>query len=228
MAAMRTWNSMKKSNELIPSSQNADFVDEIGDQSNYSVTLSGSSESYSIGLVDIVNSTRIIANLPQNKVCGYFEIFLNSLSKVIGRFGGVVIKNVGDSLLFTFPNRGKTSSKFGFMSCLECSLSLIEERPLINKILVKEGLPTLNYRVSVDYGSVVTMKSNKSSSIDVIGSPVNMCTKINRMAAVNGIIIGGDLYEMVKDFDDYYFKPGDDYSIGLKNSYPVYSVRRKN
>jgi len=44
----------------------------------------------------------------------------------------------------------------------------------------------------------------------------------------NGIVIGGYLYLMVKSLDDYYFKPMQDYSVGLRYSYPVYSVTRKD
>jgi len=70
------------------------------------------------------------------------------------------------------------------------------------------------------------MKFN-SSSVDLIGTPINICSKINPQAPVNGIIIGGDLHEIVKDFDGYYFKKAEPFSVGLKNSYPIYSLRRK-
>lgn len=40
----------------------------------------------------------------------------------------------------------------------------------------------VDYRISADYGSVVLMKSNNSESVDMIGSPVNMCSKIDHAA----------------------------------------------
>ena len=72
------------------------------------------------------------------------------------------------------------------------------------------------------------MKSNTSDSLDMIGPPVNMCTKINHHAKPNQAVIGGDLYEMVKDFDEYAFKGLPSYSLGFKLSYPVYLLLRKN
>ena len=113
------------------------------------------------------------------------------------------------------------------MSCLECSLAMIEYHDTICKRLTKEGLPPINYRISADYGSVVLMKSNTSESLDMIGAPVNMCSKINYAATKNGSVIGGDLYRMVKKFDDYKFNEVKGFSIGLKHSYPIYKIQRK-
>ena len=107
--------------------------------------------------------------------------------------------------MYYFPESSK-STKYGFMSCIECSLSMIDEHDIICENLKKEGLPFLNYRISVDYGRVVIMKSNNSSSPDLIGPPVNMCAKINHAASSNGAVLGGDLYHMVKGFEDYKFK----------------------
>ena len=195
--------------------------------SDYLVAFSGKSESYCVGMVDMVNSTKITHQMNPEKTVQYYQIFLNSMGSILGRFGGVVIKNVGDSLLYYFPESSKHKRKYGFMSCIEANLAIIEEHTAISNKLLEHGLPSLDYRVSTDYGPCMLMKSNDSSVTDMVGPPMNMCSKINRSAAVNGIIIGSDCYEVVKDFDEYEFKRAGEYSIGLKHSYPLYSVFRK-
>ncbi|MDH3502554.1 MAG: adenylate/guanylate cyclase domain-containing protein [Nitrosopumilus sp.] len=152
---------------------------------------------------------------------------LNSLSKILNRFGGVVIKNVGDCLVYYFPESSKSNRKFGFMACLESCLAMAEHHDDICKILNQNNLPCINYRISADYGSVVLMKSNNSDLIDMIGPPINMCSKINHAAQPNGVVVGGDLHSMVKHFDDYKFKEVKGFSIGFKHLYPVYEVYRK-
>lgn len=195
--------------------------------SDYMVAFSGLAKSYCIGIVDMANSTKISASLNEREWCRYYEIFLNSIAKILPRFGGVVIKNQGDSLLYYFPESSKSQRKYGFISCLECSLAMIEAHDSICKILANETLPCLNYRVSADYGKTVIMNSNNSSSPDLIGPPVNMCSKINHRAENNGFVIGGDLYQVVKDLQDYNFRHETGFSIGLKYAYPIYSVSRK-
>lgn len=195
------------------------------DTPDYMVAFSGLTKSYCVGIVDMVDSTKISAEMNEMEWCRYYEIFLNSMAKILPRFGGKVIKNQGDSLLYYFPETSK-ATKYGFMSCIESSLSMIEEHDAICEILEKEGLPCLNYRVSADYGKVVIMKSNNSSSPDLIGPPVNMCAKINHLAQSNGVVIGGDLYQNVKEINDYRYSQKKGFSVGFKFSYPVYSITR--
>ena len=194
---------------------------------DYLVAFSGKTESYCVGMVDMVNSTKMAATLGNARISGYYQIFLNSMSKILSRFGGFVVKNVGDCLVYYFPESSKANRKFGFMSCLECNLAMIEHHKEICEVLHQNNLPDVDYRVSSDYGSVVLMKSNNSASLDMIGPPVNMCCKINHAATTNGIVIGGDLHSMVKHFGDYRFKEIIGFSLGFKYSYPVYSVERK-
>ncbi|HJJ22782.1 MAG TPA: adenylate/guanylate cyclase domain-containing protein [Nitrosopumilus sp.] len=191
----------------------------------YSVTISDQQQNYCVGLVDMIGSTDIAAKLGHAQIGTYYEIFLNSMSKVLARFGGKIIKNIGDCLLFFFPESTHQNRKFGVMSCLECVLAMTEEHDEIKKKLRDAGLPSMNYRISVDYGNVFVMKSNYSS-IDLIGTPVNICAKINHLAPKNGIIIGGDLYELTKKISEYDFDKLKGISILKKKTYPTYSVRR--
>ena len=199
---------------------------EIMTLSDYMVAFSGRTQNYCVGLVDIVNSTKITAGLGI-KSAKYYEIFLNSMAKILSRFGGFVIKNIGDSLLFYFPESSKSNRKFGFMCCLECCLSMVEAHEKICSRMREEHLPCVDYRISADYGSVILMNANNSNNIDMIGPPVNMCSKVNHSAPINDMIIGGDLYEMVKSFNDYRFKNHKSFSLGFKLDYPLYGVSRK-
>jgi class 3 adenylate cyclase len=150
------------------------------------------------------------------------------MSKIINKFDGKVVKNIGDCLLYYFPSRGNENQEEYLIKCLECSFAMIDSHDFICRQLLKEKLPCLNYRISMDYGNVTLMRSSDSVSVDMIGTPINMCSKINRSAPSNGIIIGGDIREMIKKSHKYEFKQIDGYSVGLKLNYPTYVIRRNN
>src|SRR3990170_4954721 len=95
-------------------------------------------------------------------------------------------------------------------------------------VIKKQKLPSLDYRISADYGEVSIMETNNSSTIDVFGTPVNMCTKINHVAEKNAIVIGSDMYRTVKKIHNYQYQMINSCSVGMKYMYPVYSVSRKN
>ena len=193
--------------------------------SEYLVSFLTQPSSYCVGIVDMVNSTKISAEIGSLRACRYYQVFLNSMSKIISEFGGSVIKNVGDCLVYYFPESGRFDNKYDFTRSIKCGLAMIRSQKHISKQLVDEGLPGIDFRVSADYGSVLMMKSNVSESIDMIGPPLNMCSKINRLAEKNQFVVGGDLFQMVKKLDGYRFKEVKDFSLGFKLSYPVYSVQ---
>ena len=191
------------------------------------ITFSETCLDYCVGIVDIVNSTKITASLPSSKVGKYYSIFLNTMSSVAKKFGAVIVKNIGDSLLYYFPDTLDPMRKYGFMKSLECCLAMVDSHHDINTILHAEKLPSLDYRVSADYGRTSLAKSSVSVDLDIFGPPVNMVAKINHMAAPNTVVIGDDLHRIVKELYDYKFVELMGYSVGFKYQYTIYSVSRR-
>lgn len=192
--------------------------------SDYLVAFSSETQSYCVGVVDMVNSTKIAAILGGSRIAKYYQVFLNSMSKILSNFGGSVIKNVGDCLLYYFPDSNKT--RYDFQDSLECSLAMIDSHDIICEKLKNENLFEVDYRISMDYGTIVKMSVNGSYRMDMIGPTINMCSKINHYAHKNGIVLGGDMYEIVKKLKEYDMKQIGDYSVGFRNSYPMYSLSR--
>lgn len=201
------------------------------------ISFTGSSQNCCISFIDIVDSTRITTTEINDaeKIRKYYSIFINTMAAIIRDFNATIIKNTGDSLLYYFPKTSNNSADdiSAFKEVFECGLTIIEASPIINTKVQEEGLSSLNYRISADYGRVETARSMTSTSDDLFGPTVSLCAKINSMAAINGMVIGSDLYQMTRSsFDnDYYFSKIGKYQINeLKfQQYPVYSViRNKN
>ena len=191
--------------------------------SDYLVAFSTQSQKYCVGYVDIVNSTKISATISPEKLSAYYEIFLNSMSKIIGMYGGKVIKNIGDCLLFYFPESNQSISE-GMKNCLDCGIAMVNSQSIISEKVKSKKLPSLNFRVSADYGTVILMNTNTSDQIDLIGPPVNMCAKINHCAGYNEFVIGNDLRQYVQKFNGYGFQEIESCNVGFKQSYPVYRI----
>lgn len=191
-----------------------------------------SSGYYCVCIVDMVNSSQITAKIADgNKIRKYYEIFLNAMAALAKNFGAKVIKNVGDALLFYFPDTSNTGNVTAFKEVLECCTAIIAAHEFINIRLEAEALPPVSYRISVDYGRVEVATTVTSGTEDLFGPTVSMCAKINSQAEPNGIVIGGDLHEIMKRFSfrEYSFEGVEKKQpIGIRYSYPVYSVVRKD
>ncbi len=190
------------------------------------VSFSGIRETFAVGFVDIVNSTNITARLSQDKASLYYSTFLNSMSVIVKACGGVVIKNIGDGLMFSFQEIPNDSKNKIFVNMLECGLNMVYRREMINEKLAQVDLPEINYRISADYGSLLVADSKTSFNKDLFGTPVNSSYKINHAAYPNSMVIGQNLYQNLQDLEGYDFRKVDACILLANKKYEVYEVNR--
>ncbi|MHA7646520.1 adenylate/guanylate cyclase domain-containing protein [Nitrosopumilus sp. S4] len=187
---------------------------------NNMISFDGISENYCIGVVDVVNSTQKIARLSKEQACSFYSVFLNTVGYIIENNGGKVVKNTGDGILFYFPNIAITGDL-----PLKCGTKILEATEMINNILKKKKIPAMHYRVSLDYGPVMIAKYATSSCKDVFGSTVNLCAKINHLAKPDQLVIGADLYQIIKKSTSFNFDKVAEFQSALKHDYTVYSAK---
>ena len=188
------------------------------------ISFSGRYSDYCVCFVDMVDPTKITAQLSKTKACMYYATFLNAMAKIVTDYGGNVVKNVGDSLLYYFSDENRKLKNYVFSEVLHCGLAMIESHNYVNELTAKENLPPVQYRISADYGIVMIANQANSKNKDIFGIPVNLCAKINHYAKPMSMVIGGDLFQIVKSYKPFHFIPLTSYSNGLKLDYPVYSV----
>jgi hypothetical protein len=122
------------------------------------------------------------------------------------------------------------------MDVIECGITMLAAGNVINTKLTKENLSAVTYRISADYGMVELAKLKTSQQEDLFGPTMNLCAKINSKAPANVMVIGGDLYLVLKSLSsspsfkksDYRFKEVKGHSIaGFVHEYPAYTVTSK-
>jgi len=180
------------------------------------------SQNYCVGVVDVVNSTQNIARLSKEQASTFYSVFLNTVGYVIQNNSGKVVKNMGDAILFYFPKHSTTTVNYNIP--LDCGTKILQATDMINKIYKKRNISEIHYRISLDYGPLMIAKYVTSSCRDIFGPTVNICSKINYLAKPDQLVLGGDLYQIVKKSKDYKFIELAEFQSALKQDYPVYSV----
>ena len=214
-------------NLMLKNSENNLKQNIVSDDENeeFHVSVLGSQKQLCVGIIDIVNSTKTVARLPQNKYSIYYEIFLNHMGKIIYQFNGKILKTLGDGILFYVPETVNSERIFGFLDCIESGFAMIESHEKLNQSLVSEALPSINFRISFDYGPVTMMKTSEWI-LDLLGPTINICSKINHLCETNDMVIGSDLYEQIKGISEYKFEKAGNTSLGLKQDYQFYKVKK--
>lgn len=198
--------------------------------SDEEVTFSGKRQNYCVCYIDMINSTKITDEMSESNIGKYYSIFLNAMAIIAKNFGGKIMKNAGDCLIFYFPASSESSEELVFKDIIECCLTMTLAHDAINARLSKQNLPALNYRISADFGKLEVARSVTSNSEDFFGSTMNLCAKINAKALPNGIVIGEGLHRILKSFtfyNSYNFEEIGSYSMINKKDYPFYSVTSK-
>jgi two-component system, OmpR family, response regulator ChvI len=225
---MSKGSSSSNSDRKIGSNDNQSIFDLASEE----ICFLAHSQNCCVCFVDMVNSTKITAEISDHqKVRQYYSIFINTMAVLAKNYGAKIIKNAGDALIFYFPETSDPTNELVFNRAFECFNTMILAHDIINVKLHSENLPSVSYRISADYGGVEVATSTSSKSEDLFGSTMNICAKINSMAKPNGIVIGGDLHQLVRSFsfsNEYEFGEVRGYSVGFKSTYPVYAVVAKN
>ena len=202
--------------------------------SSKNVRFSGVTIKSCVGFIDLVDSTKNIATMDNlESIRKYYSTFINSISKIVKSYGGKVLKNIGDCILFYFPKTSDINDTNSFQKAIECDFKILEERYKINDELARKHLPPFNFRMSLDYGVLDLALVGDYSQTDLFRSTLNLCSKINSssLSIQNEIIIGDRLYKVLKSsniVNNYYFINNGEYKITETNRYPTYNIRRIN
>lgn len=201
--------------------------DVIKQQKDILLQFSQYSSNYCVCFVDIVGSTKLTAKLSDMETSKFYSIFLNSAATTITQNHGVVVKNIGDALLYYFP-KTDSDEQAPFEEMLQCCMALIEARQTINKTLSTENLPEVSYRISAMFGPVRVAIVATSAIDDIFGSTVNTCSKINSLAKPNTLVVGESLYAKLREIKEYSFEQVSYYTIDVENKFAVYLVSKKS
>ncbi len=202
--------------------------------SSKGIRFSGDSIKSCVGFIDLVDSTKNTITMDSLELIRkYYSTFINSTSEVVKSYNGKVIKNIGDCLLFYFPKTTDVNNIRAFKEVIECGFKILDERYIINQELSKQHLPPFNYRISIDYGVLDLALVGDYSQMDLFGSTINLCSKINSSLSIpNDITIGDNFYRILKSFpaivNNYNFINNGEYRITESNRYSTYIVKTKN
>lgn len=165
------------------------------------------SQNHCVGIVDMINSTKATSELSEAQIDEFYSIFLGSMDSCVSSFGGTSIKNMGDALLFSFPDNSLTyAGKSSFERAIECCMAMIRANGEIRSAFKEKSLQPIRYRISAAYGPVRIAKLSASAINDIFGHTVNLCAKINCLAPADGLIIDEFLYKKARLLDGYLFR----------------------
>lgn len=180
--------------------------------------------------IDLVGSTKMSMTLSIDKLSAIVRAFAEETSLIISMYGGYVLKYVGDAVLAFFviedeSRVGRENKDAGIAYSLQssnaitCAYTMIQVvQKGINPILNQYDYPELKVRIGIDFGEVGVVQYGididkldgkailTRPHIDMIGPTISIAVKMTSIGRPDQIVIGQNLYDMLKDVQKKTFK----------------------
>lgn len=164
----------------------------------------GEIRTVTVLFTDVRNFTNLCENLQVEDIIKFLNSYLNNVTQVVHKYGGVVNKFIGDAVMAIFEPSKYEDDKFSGPELKAISAAL-EIHQSFDKAIQESGVRVLRpiqvgIGIGINTGSAVlgTIGSKARMEFTVIGDTVNIASRLSMMAGIGVTLIGADTYEKLK------------------------------
>jgi class 3 adenylate cyclase len=157
--------------------------------------------------VDMAGSTQMSHDLPSLNLALIIQIFSQEVSLSIEKFGGYVLKFMGDAVIGLFPS--DYDQKKAIINSLDCARYIQKVmRKGINPVFKKHSIPEIAVKIGIEYGSALVLLYGKNIAhayIDLIGFSISIAAKITSLSFPGEVIVGENIFHNLDEDQKKYF-----------------------
>lgn len=161
-----------------------------------------------IMFADVAGSMKLFDELGDIKAKEYITACLSLVGKIADRYGGKVIKTIGDAIMYRFT---EVDSAVHATCEIQNNLELLNNTPT---------QPKLSVRIGLHYGSVILDKNG-----DIFGDAVNIASRIADIAQAKQIMVTEQIVQHLKTVPPYMYRQFDQTAVkGKREALNVYEI----
>ncbi|ABK77471.1 adenylate cyclase [Cenarchaeum symbiosum A] len=183
----RVWGALRKGYE---------YSGPFDESENYLRSHVFSKIEMGVMYVDLVGSTDMTLELPEEKIATIISSFAQEMAYVVRRYGGFVLKFVGDAVIAFFAGGDSLRIADTVVECAKSMITAVKDG--INPILNQYDYPDLRIKVGIDHGRALVVRYGADEArapVDLIGPVLNIAAKIQSHAKPGQVLIGIDVYD---------------------------------
>jgi class 3 adenylate cyclase/tetratricopeptide (TPR) repeat protein len=157
----------------------------------------------SILFIDLINFTPYVERADPELVRGMQTGFFSTARRVVGQYGGVVEKYIGDAVMALFG--APVATETDALRCVRAGLEL--QRVLAD--YAPPGADGLRFRVGVATGEALvdTAAARDGGQAIVAGDVVNTASRMQSVAPPGGVLVCGTTYALTREAIRYAAQP---------------------
>ena len=188
--------SNKLSKYLSPQLYNSIFT---GEQE---VELASQRKKLTVFFADIADFTETTEKMESEDLTALLNQFLTEMSKVALAYGATIDKYDGDRIMAFFGDPGTRGLKEDALVCVKMALAMQQRMHELGDIWLSMGIEEpLRCRMGIHTGycTVGNFGSEDRMDYTIVGSTVNLASRLEHEAPVGGILISNETHALVKD-----------------------------
>jgi class 3 adenylate cyclase/HAMP domain-containing protein len=176
---------------------------------------------------DIVSFTSTTDTMEAEDLSEILNLYLNEMSQIALQYGATIDKFIGDAVMVFFGDPKTLGDRQDAVSSVKMALAMKNRLEELGELWLSKGITkpfSSRMGIHTGYCTVGNFGSEERMDYTVIGSSVNLASRIESSAKPNQILISEETYLLVKDEINCSFA-GEVAMKGLTNSVKVYEVK---
>ena len=151
---------------------------------------------------DIKNFTSTAENLQPEDLTKYLNEYFSEMTKIALNHGATIDKYIGDSMMVFFGDPETKGEREDARVCVEMAIKMQERMSELRKKWLHEGFSEpfeIRIGINTGYCNVGNFGSDQRLTYTIIGGEVNVASRLESVADVNGLFLSYETYVHVQD-----------------------------
>jgi len=151
---------------------------------------------------DIKGFSAMSEELPLEQLTRMLNTYLSEMTRIAERHGGTVDKFIGDAVMVFFGDPTSKGSKEDATACVAMAIEMQKHMKLLRQRWKREGIDQkLEIRIGINTGYVTVGNFGTDTRLDytILGTDVNLASRLESAARPGHILISQSTFELVKE-----------------------------
>lgn len=151
---------------------------------------------------DIRNFTETTDQMETEDLTDLLNNYLEEMSQIALKHGATIDKYIGDAIMIFFGDPESQGESADALACVEMAIEMRERIRVLQKIWMDKGISRpfhIRMGINTGYCTVGNFGSNERMDYTIIGSQVNLASRLESAAEPDQILISHETHSHVKD-----------------------------
>ena len=151
---------------------------------------------------DIKDFSQLSEELEAETLTGVLNTYLSEMSKIVKQYGGTIDKFMGDGIMVIFGDFNSNGIKNDTVRCVSMAIAMRKRMKILQREWVNQGIErALEIRMGINTGycTVGTFGTSHHLDYTVLGTHVNLASRLESAAAPGEILISHETWSLCRE-----------------------------